>query len=67
MKKSVVITQISVEYLPLLFKVLLVWYLIGIFLEALFKGFVSNYINLDLFLWIVIITGLFVWIIRKKA
>lgn len=36
-----------------------VWYLIAVLFEFLFPGFVSNYVNLDLFLWIVILLAVF--------
>ncbi len=50
--------------MTLTFRVLTAWYLVAVLLEYLFPGVVTNYISLDLFLWVVILLGatnLFVW------
>ncbi len=61
--------RLSIAYslVSYLFLVLLAWYCIGVLLELLFPGFVSNYISLDIFLWTVIILGAFYMSLKKAA
>ena len=49
-----------------IFRLTLAWYIIGILLEVIFPGFVSNYISLDWFLWCVILLALTSFIIQRK-
>lgn len=46
------------ELLTFTFRVLLFWYIVAALLEAAFPGFVSLSIDLDLFLWAVILLGI---------
>lgn len=41
----------------LTFRVLTAWYLVAVVLEYLLPGIITNYISLDLFLWVVILLG----------
>ncbi|HLD22215.1 MAG TPA: hypothetical protein VJB65_04930 [Patescibacteria group bacterium] len=49
------------------FRVLLVWYILAIFVEFLLPGFVSLYLNLDLFLWAVIISAVVSFTLERLA
>lgn len=45
------------ELITFTFRVLLFWYIIAALLEAVLPGFVTLSIDLDLFLWAVILLG----------
>ena len=49
-----------------IFRLALVWYLIAVFLELLFPGLISHFINLDLFLWGVILMAVITFIFKTK-
>lgn len=59
-------TSLFRALIPFAFRVLLFWYLIAVLIEYIFPGFVSNQLNLDLFLWLVILTALFSFVIDRK-
>ncbi len=55
------------ELLGFITRVLVFWYLVAVFIELLLPGFVSNRINLDLFLWSGILSALFSLMIDHRA
>lgn len=48
-------------------QVLIFWYLFGMAMELVFPGFLSNYISLDIFLWIVILIAVIAFFFSHKS
>jgi hypothetical protein len=53
------------QLLPFTFRVAFVWYMISLVCELLFPGMASHVIDLDFFLWVVILLGVFSFLIKR--
>lgn len=59
--------SLAVHSVWLTFRVLTAWYLVSVLLEYLLPGLVTNYVSLDLFLWVVILLGAVNMLLWKRS
>lgn len=57
---------VAISFISYAFRVVLVWYVLSVLAELLFPGMISTVINLDFFLWAVILLALFSFVIARK-
>lgn len=54
-------------YFKELFKISFAWYFLLLFLDQIFRGFTSHWLNLNWLLWLVIILGIIFFALKFKS